>query len=117
MTTSSPSFDKWTSNSMKSAPRAIAFRNASKLFSGQRAAPPRCAARSVAGLSCAPADPASTATAPTAQPITSRALKLFLALDEALHEPALHEDDDGHRRQQRHQGARHDEVPGRQLGP
>src|SRR5262249_34022948 len=116
MTTTSPSFERWTSNSMKSAPRASAFRKASRLFSGHSAAPPRWAASSVAGLSCAPAEPAITATAPTAQPSTSRARKLFLALDEALHEPALHEEDDGHRRQERHDGPGHDQVPGRQLG-
>src|SRR5438552_5409963 len=202
MTITSPSLDRWTSNSMKSAPRATAFRKARRLFSGQRRAPPRCAARSVAGFPCPPTEPATTASPKSAQPATKtnlinsalasscpspsgsahasartivsalasscpspparRTLQLvrssqpsphraprlrlgarfssndplsprlivplasgsahasartsFLALDEALHEPALHEDDDGHGGQEGHHGAGHDEVPGGQLG-
>src|SRR5712691_2237277 len=138
MTITSPSLDRWTSNSMKSAPRATAFRKARRLFSGQRRAPPRCAASNVAGFPCAPAEPATMASPTSAQPATMtrrmlfrysphRAPRLrlvghasartsFLALDEALHEPALHEDDDGHGRQEGHHGTGHDEVPGGQLG-
>src|SRR6266850_4236351 len=180
MTITSPSLDRWTSNSMKSAPRATAFRKARRLFSGQRRAPPRCAASSVVGFPCAPPEPATMARPKSAQPaieterinsalasscpsplarhtlqlersiqpsphrvprlwlvtrfssnvpfsprlIVSLALgsshasarTSFLALDEALHEPALHEDDDGHGRKEGHHGPGHDEVPGGQLG-
>src|ERR1700730_8422535 len=132
MTMTSPSRERCTSNSMKSAPRTTAFLKASRLFSGQRSAPPRCAARSVAGEVCgapAPTIAATTPTVPALQPyrasdlmtqplVSSRASAptSLLALDEALHEPALHEDDDGHRGQERHHRPGHDEVPRGELG-
>src|ERR1700730_837763 len=119
MTMTSPSRERCTSDSTKSEPRTKAFLKASSLCAGQRSAPPRCAARSVAGEVCAAPAPTIAATTPTVpaiqpyrasdlmtQPLVSSrasAPTSLLALDEAPQEPALHEDDDGHLGQKRHQ--------------
>src|SRR5215470_13706903 len=68
MTTTSPSRVWWTSISTRSTPSPIAPRKAVRLFSGQRRAPPRCAA--IAGPAAAGATgpisarPASSVAAP-----------------------------------------------------